>query len=159
MTTTPNGTNNAPHKPHVRFTEERQGVYLKLLADTMRPLECCEKVGIGIKAISDARKGNPLFIEREAEARAAYYEKIEREIERRGIMGVEEAVFYKGKVVGYVRRHDSHLLTLLAKRHIKEYRDHLLADVNISGRVLVVGATANSKQEWADRFAPTSNGN
>jgi hypothetical protein len=75
-----------------------------------------------------------------ARARGRAPETIRDEIRRRAIEGVDEPVFYKGDVVGHVRKYDSGLLQMMAKAHLPEYREKLEVTGDVQAPVEVAGA-------------------
>ena len=61
-------------------------------------------------------------------------ELLEAEARRRAAMGVEEPVFYKGQVVGHIRKYSDNLLMFLLKAHWPEkFRENLSIDQRVSG--------------------------
>ena len=62
-------------------------------------------------------------------------ELLEAEARRRAAIGVEEPVFYKGQVVGHIRKYSDNLLMFLLKAHWPEkFRENLSIDQRVSGR-------------------------
>jgi hypothetical protein len=124
------------------ITLDALDMYITHLALTGRKRKSAILARIEPQSLWAYRKKNSELKERELEAMAFYEEKlvedIETEIERRAIKGVTEPVFYEGAKCGHKRVYSDRLLTLLAKRHIPEYRDHVTADVNMKAGVLVV---------------------
>ena len=61
-------------------------------------------------------------------------ELLEAEARRRAAIGVEEPVFYKGQVVGHIRKYSDNLLMFLLKAHWPEkFRENLSIDQRVSG--------------------------
>ena len=54
-------------------------------------------------------------------ARINYLETLEEEARRRGVDGVEEAVYYKGEVCGYVRKYSDTMLAMLLNGASEKY--------------------------------------
>ena len=113
----------------------------------------CRAVGISPATVKNELATSPEFAEAHEEAYENFRESIELEIRRRAIDGWEEPVFQQGEEVGRIRRFDSRLLELLAKRHIPAYRNPN-ASINLGeGAVLVIPATAADTLEWEKQNA------
>lgn len=91
--------------------------------------------------------------ERELEAMQFYAEIIEQTIHQRAIEGVEKGVYYEGEQVATEKVFSDRLLILLARRHIPEYREHTVSDVNVKAGVLLIQAPIASAEEWAAAYA------
>ena len=62
-------------------------------------------------------------------------ELLEAEARRRAAIGVEEPVFYKGEIVGHIRKYSDNLLMFLLKAHWPEkFRENVSIDQRVSGR-------------------------
>ena len=62
-------------------------------------------------------------------------ELLEAEARRRAAIGIEEPVFYKGEVVGHIRKYSDNLLMFLLKAHWPEkFRENVSIDQRVSGR-------------------------
>ena len=62
-------------------------------------------------------------------------ELLEAEARRRAAIGVDEPVFYKGEVVGHIRKYSDTLLMFLLKAHWPEkFRENVSIDQRVSGR-------------------------
>ena len=62
-------------------------------------------------------------------------ELLEAEARRRAAIGVDEPVFYKGQVVGHIRKYSDKLLMFLLKAHWPEkFRENVSIDQRVSGR-------------------------
>jgi hypothetical protein len=137
------------HEVNVRFTPAVVTRILNNIANcgVMYMAVAAEKLGYGQWA--KLRKVYPDLEPLVEEAFGIYREKVAHAVHSRAICGTEEPVYYKGAVVGYIRKYSDRLLELHAKRHCPEYRDKSTMDVNVSGGVLVVGNTGNvDKEKW-----------
>ena len=62
-------------------------------------------------------------------------ELLEAEARRRAAIGVDEPIFYKGEVVGHIRKYSDTLLMFLLKAHWPEkFRENVSIDQRVSGR-------------------------
>ena len=100
----------------------RQGVFLKALCHTGIISLACRTARIHHTTVHYWLQGRPDF-------KAAYDEAIEiandvvrAEIFRRGVIGVQKPVFYKGEIVGEVTEYSDNLLALLARSRMAEFK-------------------------------------
>lgn len=127
----------------------------KVLAEVLNELcncgviyRSCIACGVGYDQFLKLRK-TVKQIEDLAEAAQEYYrQKISHTVHDRAIHGWDEPVYYKGDVVGHVRRFSDRLLELQAKRHCPEYRDKSQMDLNVAGGVLLITGTRPDKEEF-----------
>lgn len=123
------------------FDRDAQERFLRALMKHGRFTAACGEAGVAISTMAFHRRRNPDFARAVEDCLAYWKDRIEEEIQRRAMEGWDEPVFggqFKDEVVGHIRRYDSRLLELLAKRHIPEYRDKQEVAHNHSGGVLVV---------------------
>jgi len=109
-------------------TEQQMLSFLMVFASTGLPTEASSKASIPIKAVQYLLKTNPSFAASYAEAYLIYRDSIVREVHRRGVVGYEEPIIYKGEIMTRfdpatatevpmtVRKYDSALLQMEAKR-------------------------------------------
>jgi hypothetical protein len=140
------------------ITAEAVDLYITHLALTGGKRKSARLALIEPHALWAYRRNSEDLREREAEALAFYEESvaedIEAEMQRRGIKGVKEPVFYEGQKVGHKRVYSDKLLMALAKRHMpQEYGDHITADVNVKGGVLLIIAPLTTT-DWEDAYGP-----
>ena len=82
-----------------------------------------------------ARDSSPTFRADWDEALEEARELLEAEARRRAAVGVEEPVFYKGAVVGHIRKYSDNLLMFLLKAHWPDkFRENVSVDQRVSGR-------------------------
>ena len=82
-----------------------------------------------------ARDSSATFRAEWDEALEEARELLEAEARRRASIGVDEPVFYKGKVVGHVRKYSDNLLMFLLKAHWPDkFRENVSIDQRVSGR-------------------------
>ena len=82
-----------------------------------------------------ARDSSPTFRADWDEALEEARELLEAEARRRAAIGVDEPVYYKGKVVGQIRKYSDNLLMFLLKAHWPEkFRENVSIDQRVSGR-------------------------
>jgi hypothetical protein len=90
-----------------------------------RPSAAAAAVGVTTVTIRNLWKSNEDFAALMTEAHETYAAKVQDEIRRRAIDGVDKPVFYKGEVAGYVKEYSDTLLVLEARRAHPEYREIL----------------------------------
>lgn len=106
------------------ISDDQREEFLELLADGVTVIDAAEKVGRGRRDFYRLRTTDTEFA---AEWRAAWAEGTDRlvaEAQRRAVDGVDEPVFHKGEIVGYVRRLDSTLLMFLIKQRDPSFREN-----------------------------------
>lgn len=83
------------------------------------------------------REKDPVFAAECKEAMSQYHDVIEKEIHRRGVDGIETGVYHNGIRVATERKYSDALITLMAKRHIPDYKDSIKVDqkTEVSGAV------------------------
>lgn len=136
-----------------KISKRRRKVFLKVL----------ENNGGNVRGASEAagyRTAVPLYQFRKEDkefaaawdaAMEAAGDVVEQEALRRGITGVLEPVFYKGKVVDYKRVYSDRLTELLLKgAKPDKYRETVRVDGNIRHTigVAVIPAIAPTMEEW-----------
>ena len=104
----------------MQLTEEVLQKYLAELAETGESIVARDRVGFTSGALYKYRVRHPEFKQLEEEARLRYCSKLSQEIHRRGVEGVEEAIYYKGEVVGYRIVYSDRLLLEHARRHMPD---------------------------------------
>ncbi|MCH9664665.1 MAG: hypothetical protein K0U41_02315 [Gammaproteobacteria bacterium] len=103
-----------------KFNDERKRAFLKLFSSTGQYNKSALACGVSRQTILRHKKEDPVFAEAIVQAQLAFNERLEGEMFRRGVDGVEEPVYQGGAKVGYIKRYSDKLLTELAKRHIPE---------------------------------------
>lgn len=109
----------------------------------------CISQGVSYRQFGDLCKAFPALQALKDEAKDLYRDKVSRAVHNRAIDGWLEPVFYKGELIGYIRKFSDRMLELQAKRYIPAYRDKSAVDLNVAGGVLVVnGGDIIDKDEW-----------
>ena len=137
---------------NTRLTDAVKQRYLILVARTGQVCASAYGVGLNKTTIYDCREKDPAFDAAVLEAQERYRDWVDAEIRRRGIEGIEEPVFYQGRVVGWVRKFSDALAIAHAKAHDPRYREKLQVDATVNGGVMVVPAAA-SPADWEKRFS------
>lgn len=120
----------------------------------------CEEFGLGgswvvkrIREMSEA--GEPEWAELWDQSLELFADELEIEMHRRAVHGVDEPVFYKGEVVGEVRKFSDQLAITLAKAtRPDKFRDNVKVDANVTGGVLVVPGKMTVEEFLAQQAAP-----
>jgi len=123
-----------------RFDAERKRAFLDILALTGRPAQAAQKIGVALRTVESHRSRRSQQYDEEFaiaydESMELYREILQEAIHRRGVEGVEEPVFYKGRPatdaegnpVG-IRKFSDAMLALHAKRHDPAYRDRQIIE-------------------------------
>jgi len=90
-------------------------LFLNALSECGNVNYACEQGQIKRYKLKTYLKDSPAFAEDYIEAEALGAASIEDEVRRRGVMGWDEPVYYKGSVVGHIRKHSDMMLAILVK--------------------------------------------
>lgn len=135
-----------PAKP---ATPEARARFLGALAASGLICQASKLSGASYQSLLRARKADEEFEAEVQTALSLYGETLQKEAHRRAVDGVEEPVYYKGKVVGHVRRYSDRMLELCLKARVPQFRERATVDHNVRGGVLVVGLAPKTVDEWA----------
>jgi hypothetical protein len=107
-------------------TPEKRKAFLEELAIQEGDVSAAAlAVGVGRRSMYDWREHDEDFAAEWDDVIGASTEKLEREAYRRAYEGVEEPVYYQGKVVGYVmKKSDTLLMFTLKARKPDKYREN-----------------------------------
>lgn len=105
------------------------------------------EAGVSPSTVRSHLTTDPVFKAAYDEAMNDFKEHVETEIYRRAISGWDEEVYQQGEYVGTIRKFDSRLLELLAKRHIPEYKEKFEVQHHLPPGTLVV-PIKQSEEEW-----------
>lgn len=128
------------------FQGERRKKYLDELVSCGLPIVARERANVTEQTVRRHRENDPDFAQAEREAMEMHNAAVEREIHRRGIEGVKEAIYWEGNIVGWKIVYSDKLLELYAKRRIREYNPKVEIDQNTNhGGAIAVGLADLSK--------------
>lgn len=139
-------------KPPITRTPERDEIFYEALRSGLGPTKAAPQAGYSVPAVYTYRKQDPEFAARWEEAYEMGVQvqlaQLEDEADRRGREGVDEPVYYLGKVVGQVKKYSDALLMFRMKKLDPTYRDKV--DVSHSGAVnnVMVVPGCTSVDEW-----------
>lgn len=136
----------------VKFDADRKARFLFNLKLTGQLQRSAQEAGISPRTVRQHLKDDPDFKDAYDEAYEDFKEGIETEILRRAIMGWEEPVYQQGILAGMVRKYDSRLLELLAKRHIPAYKEKNAPTDGMPVGILVVPEQAKAV-DWEKRHS------
>jgi hypothetical protein len=107
----------------MKRSPKKEARFLSELAAGNSITAACRAIGIGRPAAYQWRK-DPTFAKRWEDALEAGADLLEDELKRRAVDGVEEPVFYQGKIVGHVHKYSDNLLMFRLKAlRPNKYRD------------------------------------
>lgn len=139
-----------------RFDENSKKKFLEVYAETGRltfAAECAHACG---QTVREHLAKDPEFAAAFEDAKQQFGDKLQAEINRRALEGVDEPVynFRTNELVDTVKKYSDRLLELASKRYVPEYRDKT-TDININqpGVLVVTSEGGMSAEEWAQRFA------
>ncbi len=148
----------APAMPGRDFKQQRIAFTEKVMADILNNIvnyggirDACVSHGVSYKQFKDLCGEYPDLKLLREEAKELYREKVSRAIHNRAIDGWLEPVFYKGSVIGYIRKFSDRMLELQGKKVDPAYREKGALDINVAGGVLVVNASEiPDKEAWLE---------
>ena len=111
---------------HSHRDEAADEAFFGALADGLSVTEASREAGYLRKAVYRFRDNDANFAVRWVEALQMSFDLVMEEIERRGRDGLEEPVFYKGRVVGLRRRYSDRLLLARLAAGCPKIPAHLL---------------------------------
>jgi hypothetical protein len=137
-------------KHAVDFDDERKLRYLRHLAATGRKQESALVAGIVQETARKHGKEDPDGFGAAVDRAVEFFREvvIDRAAHKFAVEGWEEPIFYKGEQVGGVWKFCPRTFELYAKRMHPEYRERVQADVNVTGGILVIPASAASLDDW-----------
>ncbi len=91
--------------------------------------KACEAVAVSKQTVYNWRNADTTFAADWDRAVDLATEDLEKEVRRRALHGVEEPVFYQGKICGTVQKYSDSLLMFAIKARKPEYRDKITVDV------------------------------
>ena len=91
--------------------------FLEALATTANVTVAAGQVGIDRATAYRRKHSDEVFEQRWEEAIEEAVDLLEGEARRRAAVGVDEPHYYKGEIVGYVKKYDTRLLICLLKAH------------------------------------------
>lgn len=131
----------------MKFGPDEQSTFLAHLRKTGNVTEAADRVGISASTAYHHRQTDPAFGREWQAAIEGCVDDAEAELLRRGMEGVEEPVFYKGDVVGFVtRKSDSNLQFFLKGRRRHVYGDKTQVDLR---GALATGEMTNEERAKA----------
>jgi predicted transcriptional regulator len=98
---------------------------LKLLSEGYSPRRVAEILKVSRAALYKWRNEDEEFGRVWVEAAEEGIDRLEDEARRRAVEGVDKSVYYRGKLVGHIRKYSDGLLILL----LKARRPHVYRDV------------------------------
>jgi hypothetical protein len=110
-----------------KLTVEKKTEFIRLLTeDGLTVVHAAEKIEISTVTLYEHRKNDAEFAAAWDQAWKDGCTVLEREAQRRAVLGTTEPVFYKGEVVGAVQKYSDLLLIFLMKaRQPEKYREKI----------------------------------
>lgn len=117
------------------LTKADKAKFLKKLGKTAGNVsKACQMIGISRAAAYSHKTTDADFATKWDEAIESGLDDVEEEMHRRGVKGVLEPVFYRGKMVAKIRHYsDALLMAQLRARRPEVYRDNFQINATISG--------------------------
>jgi hypothetical protein len=119
-------------KPNYKLTPPMREHFLELVTKTGNPNTAAAAIGVTTDCIKGAMGRDLAFADAIEMAKAVYLSKIEEELYKRAVTGVEREVWYQGAVVGKETVKSDKLLELLIQANDKKYTKSSNVDVNVN---------------------------
>lgn len=130
------------------FTEARQAIFLKILADTPNITVAARAANVSRSTVEKHRKEDALFAERLQEALDEGLDLWEQECARRAFKGVERGVYHEGCLIDTNMHYSDNLATFLLKAHRPEkYRER--TSVDVTGTFSLADAVREARERVA----------
>lgn len=118
----------------VRTSEKEASLLDAVVSSGGNVTEACKIASIGRTTVFTWSKDDPEFKARLNEAIDKGLDVLEDEARRRAVIGVDEPVFYKGDICGYVRKYsDTLLIFLLNGGKPEKYRQRWAGEISGTG--------------------------
>lgn len=144
---------DTPIERATKFDEDRRAIFLENLSKTGRWYESAKVADISYQCVKDTIKRDSSFESLTKLAEGEYKNLLHREAQRRAVEGVEDPVFYEGKIVGYRQKFSDRLLEIMLKRHDPAFKDSLSVsggiDVQVGVLAVTTGKTKKTPEQWA----------
>ena len=120
------------------FGVEAQEAFLQLVGEGWPPARAATAIKVKIRTIESKKARDKDFAEEYRIARRAGAEVLLEEMQRRGVEGFLEPVFYQGKIVGNIRKYSDRTLVELTKGAVPEMFDtRTQVDVHVTAALTV----------------------
>lgn len=112
------------------FRKEKKRTFLAALIQAGGNVStACDEAGLDRRKAYEWRSNDVEFAAKWDDALNQGLDALEGEARRRAFEGVEEPVFYKGEVVGYIRKYSDSLIMFMLKAYRPQFRDRVAIDV------------------------------
>ena len=138
---------NTSERSLLLFNTERKGRFLLNIRCTGQLQMSARECGVSPSTVRHHLAKDSAFQLAYQEAMDDFKEGIEVEIYRRAVFGWEEEVYQQGEFAGTMRKFDSRLLEMLAKRHIPEFKEKFEIQHHLPPGTLAV-PMKQTKEEW-----------
>lgn len=125
-----NSTNFSIGMTRTPRTQENREKFLATLQETANVSASCKAINIGRTTAYEWKAADLEFSRAWDQALESGLDALEAEARRRAFEGIEEPVFYRGQVCGYVRKYSDSLIMFLLKAYRHQFRDRVQVDVN-----------------------------
>lgn len=131
-----------------KWTPKKNDSFLDLLRETGNVTLAARACGMSRSRIYELRQREQAFADAWDDAVEEALDRIEREVLRRAVEGVEEPVFYQGKVCGHIRRYSDNLLMFFLKAHRPDkYRERYEVRQDKPGSVNILIDTSSGRNK------------
>lgn len=149
----------------INYSPEQRAKFITLLRDTCNVSVAAKGAGLDRSTVYQVRRNDPIFAAEWDDALEQAYDELEAEARRRAFKGYLEPVFYKGDIVGHVRKFsDSLAITMLGAYRAKFRRQQVevsgpdgapipIDDKTAAARIAALLAAARARKDELDDIA------
>ena len=117
---------------NLKLTEPMKQHFIELVKKTGNPVTAAAAVGVTPTTVNKHKSSDSEFADAIELAKAIYLSKVEEELYKRAVTGVEKDIYYQGAVVGKETVKSDKLLELLVQAIDKRYVKSSNVDVNVN---------------------------
>lgn len=129
---------NKIHSPASQ-TSHKKEVFLEYYDEFCIIGKAAEAAGVCRRTVELWRKKDKAFREAFDDTKTMVIDRLTDEATRRAVIGVDEPVFYKGEICGYITKYSDSLLMLLLKAAAPEkYRDSHKFSMNREAKITII---------------------
>lgn len=142
------------------FDDELKKKFLQRFSRDGVQVRSALAIGISPGTVIRHRKEDPEFAEAFEFCKEAFRDRVNLQVNKLALDGLDEPVYYMGDVVGHKKVYSERMLAMLAKKVDPGYRDQVDVNATVKAAVMVIPAPINSEDAFiqeAQRIADENN--
>ncbi|HPT88722.1 MAG TPA: helix-turn-helix domain-containing protein [Bacillota bacterium] len=132
--------------------KKRKELFIAAYKECGTIIQTCRMTGIYRSQVYRWKEEDPEFRDALEQAEEEATEALIAEARRRGLNGVDEPIYYKGKQVGAVKKYSDNLLMFLIKAKRPEYRDKVQNEIVTPPEGFNINITSMTPEERRARI-------